>query len=227
MTVEKYKICPNPKCGKHNKSKAIECAWCETDLSGVKPTDDETEAARAQAEAQKEQNKNSLEEHMAVPANHVGRMTRICESCGAHNPANARKCSCGEDISDVIPTIEDNVPLPETNCHEQKGVSLVTLDGSYSFSVPEGTTVIGREKEMKDYLTSKPFVSRTHAELDYMDGRLMIKNLSKTNFTYVNNTKISENTSMEIKAGDEIGLGGNIVNGERQELAAYFIVKSV
>ena len=49
----KYKICPG--CGKHNTTRAMECKFCEMSLAGIKPTDDETESARA-AESQKSQN---------------------------------------------------------------------------------------------------------------------------------------------------------------------------
>lgn len=219
--MKKYKICPNPNCGKHNKSTAIECMWCGNDLLKVKPTDDETEAAR---EAKKKENekKNSESPKTSSLGN---RMVRICESCGTHNLPNARKCeSCGEDISDVIPVNESS----ETeSCASSNGnsYSLISLDESYSFCVSEGITIVGREAEMKEYLSKKPFVSRSHAEISFIDGRLMIKNLSNTNYTYINNVKITNNNPVELKEDDEIGLGGNINGGQRQDQAAYFTVK--
>ncbi|MGN1108725.1 MAG: FHA domain-containing protein [Oscillospiraceae bacterium] len=48
-------------------------------------------------------------------------------------------------------------------------------------------------------------------------------NLSTTNFTYVNNVRIS--SRQELHDGDEIGLGGNSAEGTRQEGAAYFTVR--
>ena len=222
--MEKYKICPNPQCGKHNKSKAIECMWCETDLSGVKPTDDETEAARAKAE--KEREKAQQDMNSTSPINHAGGMTRICESCGTHNAPNARKCSnCGEDISDIIP-VQDNTIEPEPNENYVKNFILEAVDGQFSFDITEKGTVVGREQEMKDYLADKSYVSRKHAELRRESERLYIRNLSKMNFTYINNEKITDSEEHELKPGDEIGLGGNSVNGVRQNLAAYFIVKT-
>lgn len=215
--MEKYKICPNPKCGKHNKAKAIECLWCETDLSGVKPTDDETEAARAEAEEKKEQEKQH--NSFAAPVQHAGQMTRICSECGAHNAPNARKCSaCGEDISDIVPT-EETEPQPVKACR----FSLQSYNGDFVFEIPEEGCIVGRENAMSDYLSSKLFVSRQHASFKIEEDKLYIENISKTNFTYVNNVKIAEKT--ELKVGDEIGLGGNIVGGQRQDLAAYFIMK--
>lgn len=39
--MEKFKICP--VCGMRNKPNMIECLGCETDLTSVKATDEETE----------------------------------------------------------------------------------------------------------------------------------------------------------------------------------------
>ena len=43
--MEKFKICP--VCGMHNKPNMIECLRCETDLTSVKATDEETEKAKS------------------------------------------------------------------------------------------------------------------------------------------------------------------------------------
>ena len=47
--------------------------------------------------------------------------------------------------------------------------------------------------------------------------------MSNTNFTYVNNQKITEKT--RLNDGDEIGLGGTNINGKSQSMAAYFLVR--
>ena len=219
--VEKYKICPNPKCGKHNKPKAIECLWCETDLSGVKPTDDETEAAKALAEQQRAD--NSIENRFVAPINHAGKMIRVCEGCGTHNAANARKCTnCGEDISDVTPSIET---FNDEGTSHNIVYQLVSLDGEIRFDILQQLVTIGRESELKDYLKNKSYVSRKHAEIFYIDGDLYIKNLSKTNYTYVNNDKLDVDEQRKLNDGDELGIGGNVSNGQRQDMAAYFTVK--
>lgn len=207
----KYKICPG--CGKHNTTKAMECKFCEMSLAGVKPTDDETESARAE-ESQKAQN-----DSFAAPIQHEGMMTRICSECGTHNAPNARKCSaCGEDISDIVPTEETELQ-PVRACR----FTLQSYNGDFVFELPKEGCVVGRENAMSDYLTGKSFVSRLQASFTIEDDKLFIENLSKTNFTYVNNVRVTEKT--ELKNGDEIGLGGNVAGGQRQDLAAYFVVK--
>lgn len=76
---------------------------------------------------------------------------------------------------------------------------------------------------MGDYLHTKGYVSRTHAKLMIDENGLYIENLSKTNPTFINNIELSEKT--RLNDGDEIGFGGKVINGKRQEKAAYFIVK--
>lgn len=69
----------------------------------------------------------------------------------------------------------------------------------------------------------RPYASRAHAKLTIENGVFYIENLSETNFTYVNNTKITAKT--ELKTGDELGLGGTNINGKCQSEAAYFLVR--
>ena len=198
--MEKFKICPI--CGKRNVANALECEVCETDLSTVRPTDEETLKAVEEA----------LEVPPTVPA--ATERVRICEECGFRNPPNERKCrQCGEDISDVLPT--------EAEAPAQVRFILTSLDGEYAWQIPEGKTVVGREAEMGEYLSDKRFVSRRHAEVTLENGKAIIENLSRTNYTYINNEKTTEGM-IELHDGDIIGLGGNEKDGKRQDGAAYF-----
>lgn len=191
--MSKYRICPD--CGFRNPPSRIECSRCEADLTSVPVADENT----------------SPKPPKAAPKPPV----RIC-GCGARNPAAMRKCGvCGEDISDVIPT-EDKQEI-ETH------FVLAATDGEYAYELTQPQVTVGREREMREYLAGKPFVSRTHAKLEAENGRLYITNLSTTNFTYVNNNRISGRE--ELLDGDELGLGGNALDGVRQQGAAYFLVR--
>ena len=191
--LSKYRICPD--CGSHNPPSRIECSECEADLTAVPVVDETSETANPAAEPKP--------------------LVRIC-SCGARNPAAMRKCSvCGEDISDVIPG-ED---IPEDALH----FTLASCDGEYSYEIASSEVSIGREQEMQEYLSSKPYVSRLHAKLTLENDKLYITNLSSTNFTYVNNVRVCGR--QELQDGDEIGLGGNSTAGSRQAGAAYFQVR--
>lgn len=205
--MAKYKVCP--VCGAHNNPLFLECSECETDLQNVPVVDEEMEHAASES-AEKSDN--------SPKASDTPRMVRVCD-CGAKNPVQARRCQvCGDDISMIMPT-------PDTEEQAPKFV-LSSIDGKYAFDIHPGHTIIGRENAMKEYLASKPFVSRKHAELILSeDNRLTIKNCNATNFTFVNNEEIQADLAVELHNGDEIGLGGNVIDGERQEEAAYFTVR--
>lgn len=200
--MEKFKICP--VCGMHNKPNMIECIGCETDLTSVKATDEATEQAKITAQ---ENTSENVEE----------KYVRICD-CGCINSATAKKCvECGEDISDIAPILQS-----ENNTCKYV---MTSLDGEYAYEIKDGTAILGRENEMKEYLADKAYVSRQHAKIMKDDDKVYIENLSNTNFTFVNNQKIAEKT--ELHVDDEIGLGGNETNGSRQSWAAYLILRNV
>ena len=202
--LTKYKICPD--CGKKNSPGLMVCKGCDADLMLVRIVDDDTKPE---------------EEIPAEPANETEKpeLVKICE-CGAENPPQARKCkACGEDISDIIATEKLKA------CEESFFYELHTLNDDFSVVIDKPLIVLGRESELKDYLKNKPFVSRQHAELTVIADKVFIKNLSKTNKTFINNEEISSDTPVELHEGDEIGLGGKIVAGNRQEQAAYFLVR--
>lgn len=198
--MEKYKICPS--CHEKNEPTLLECIYCEADLTRVKITDEESER---------------MQENNSIAEQQTAELVRLCE-CGAKNPPNARKCSsCGEDISDITPTPDTAEKLAETT------FVLSSTDGQYAYKMTSDEIIIGRENVMSEYLSVKSYVSRSHAKLSIMNGELFIENMSNTNFTYVNNQKITEKT--RLNDGDEIGLGGTNINGKSQSMAAYFLVR--
>lgn len=193
--MSKYRVCPD--CGFHNAPSRIECSECEADLTAVPVVDENTEQLNLAPTGAKS-------------------MVRLCD-CGAKNPAAARKCSaCGEDISDIIPT--------EDRGNSVSHFMLASVDGSYAFELTEPETTVGRDQEMREYLSGKPFVSRVHAKFTAEGEKLFITNMSGTNYTYLNNSRISSGRQ-ELHDGDEIGLGGCVVDGSRQDGAAYFVVR--
>ncbi len=199
--MRKYKICPS--CKAKNAPALFECIHCEADLTGIKITDEETEAMNTANAAAKPEERAKL--------------FRLCD-CGVKNAPNARVCSaCGEDISDVAPTPDTQEAPAETT------FVLSSLDGRYAYKVTRPEVILGRENVMHEYLTAKVYVSRAHAKLYLSEGKLYIENLSGTNFTYVNNQKTAGR--VELQDGDEIGLGGTNINGKCQEQAAYFLVR--
>lgn len=189
--MKKFKICPI--CGEKNSPGLLECRICEADLTGVRVSTEES------ASSEKEPS-----------------LVRVCE-CGFANPPQARKCqSCGEDISDILPT-------PAVT-EEKSGYELCSPDESFVYELCSQGCVIGREAEMDAYLLSHSYVSRRQAEIVISGNEIRIFNLSRTNPTFVNNEKVPEDGTV-LHEGDEIGLGGKKIKGERQEKAAYLILR--
>ena len=199
--MAKYKVCP--VCGAQNSPVDMECASCGSDITTVSVIDSEVKQQPTPEPAATE------------PEQPQPKMVRIC-SCGEINPAQARKCQrCGEDISDVV-------PIPEQVQIESR-YQLSAIGEDYIFAVPCGTMVIGREHEMREWLGDKIFVSRAHAKLVSEGGALFVENLSTTNYTYVNNVRIPDGR-VKLNVGDELALGGKVIDGNRQKGAAYFVV---
>lgn len=196
--MEKHKICPS--CGAKNPPDRIECDLCEADLTGVPIT----------AYAPEEEKKAAA------------RFVRLCD-CGAENPPQARRCAvCGEDISD-IPAVEiGEVAAPE---EAPPRPQLVSLDGSYVYELCEKELLIGRYHDLADYLDRFRYVSRTQAKLSWRENHPVLTSLSRSNPTYINDQALAFNQSRPLHDGDEIGLGGCVIDGERQDDAAYLIVR--
>ena len=214
MALNKFKICPG--CGRENPPSLLECRWCEADLTGVRVTD----AAEAQKAAQPTEAPDTPDVPDVPETPPAGgeqpALVRVCSECGAANPPQARKCGqCGEDISDVLPA-----PAP---CAFPW--ALESADGTFLAPLDRPACVIGREAALADYLGGKLYVSRQHARLTTRDGRVYIENLSQTNRTFLNNEEIPQGEPAEVRAGDEIGLGGKVIDGARQEMAAYLILR--
>ena len=208
MELQKFKLCP--ECGRHNPPSLLECKFCEADLTGVKIVDSEAESKGDSAQASSFGPMNTITETVLV---------RICD-CGAENPPQARKCSvCGEDISDIMPQ-----SIVAGN-QQTFSYDLTSADGAVSFTVDKPLFVVGREAELKDYLAEKEYVSRHHARFTFAAEKVFVENLSKTNKTYVNNEEIPEAIPTALADGDEIGLGGKVIGGSRQNKAAYFIFR--
>ena len=131
-----------------------------------------------------------------------------------------RKCKvCGEDISDIIPV------QIEKKAKKVLSYELRSFDGAFAVTFDKPLIVVGREAELQNYLQAKVYVSRQHAKLTVVADKVFIENLSRTNKTFINNEEVPDGTPTALQNGDEIGLGGKIIEGSRQDKAAYLIFR--
>ena len=207
MDNMKVKVCPS--CQEKNPPNLFECAKCGADLTGVMPVDMEQEV---------DSNPITKEEP-------EGAIIKVCDSCGAKNAPQARKCeACGEDISDVRPTQESE---PTEDTINVQSFDLRAVEDDFIYTVDKPITVIGRKATLSEYLHDKTYVSREHIKIIIADGSALVENLSKTNYTFVNDSQIEDGVQVVLQEGDEIGLGGKLINDVRQKKAAYFIVEGL
>lgn len=203
MELAKFKVCP--ECGKQNPPSLLECRYCEADLTGVRIVDRDAAA------------EGDVSSPESAPAG--TELVRICD-CGAENLPQARKCrACGEDISDILPRRVAK-KASEAFCY-----GLTSVDGAFAVTIDQPAVVVGREAELREYLSDKVYVSRRHARFTVADGKVFVENFSGTNRTFVNNEEIPASTPTVLSDGDEIGLGGKVIDGHRQEKAAYFVFR--
>lgn len=195
--MTRFKLCPY--CGTKNPPAMLECSQCEADLTAVRAADGAQPPEAAPPEAE-------------ISAEIEPQARRVCEECGTANPAGARKCSqCGADISYITP-----VSAGGLRC------TLASDDGT-EFELTAPITVVGREAALAEYLADKGYVGRKQAEFALTEDGLYIKNLGRTNGTFVNGERLGD-AARKLCGGEVIGLGGNPDSG-RQPLAAYFTVK--
>lgn len=200
--MKEYKVCPI--CKKKNPPNLYECPICKGDLWNVDPTNDESE---------------NINNDTEICDEIVSATVKVCDVCGTRNDPNIRKCvKCKSDISDIIPSDENTVSEKS-----KQQIILNSIDGKCSFEMNEETIIVGKDHTMGEYLSTKGYVSHVHAVITLEDDGLYIKNLSRTNSTYVNNVKTQGKT--KLNDGDEIGLGGGIIDGKHQEKAAFLIVR--
>ncbi|MEN6307646.1 MAG: FHA domain-containing protein [Anaerohalosphaeraceae bacterium] len=86
----------------------------------------------------------------------------------------------------------------------QVNLLLLKKDGSVKpFNLPSAVTTIGRRQDC-DLCLPIPVASRKHCEINMDQGRLMVRDLSSKNGTFVNGQKIEE---VRLKPGDQLRIG--------------------
>ena len=220
--IRYVKICPNKKCtSRINDAQELECAECGHDLVMVSIVE-YTEELRKQVESgnypPKEEKQPVAEEIQAnaVPQAEI-KLIKICESCGHENLPQLESCEeCGDYIGDILPVNKDNVSPQQKAESSSVCYQLISLDGSFVYTIEKDWLIIGRSHECKSFLSGKLYVSREHAVLSVADNKLYIEDRNTTNrnytggvnnHTFVNGVALNKDEKRQLNENDIIGLG--------------------
>lgn len=130
----------------------------------------------------------------------MAREVRVCDNCGTSNSIDRLECEqCGYDLSFTVPTIEN-----EGNEGGKKKIWRITSNSGIASAEIGAEELVGREGTiLSDYVNSSDYISRKHARLNIIDGKLYVVDYS-TNGTTLNGVKIPQNESVEVSEGDEL-----------------------
>lgn len=81
---------------------------------------------------------------------------------------------------------------------------LTSTDGAHSFELKEGVTLVVGRAPTSDVPVIDPTISRRHAEVDFRDGAIVVRDLGSSNGTFVNGARVDETA---VNAGDTITFG--------------------
>lgn len=81
-------------------------------------------------------------------------------------------------------------------------------DQAQEILLQRGRTILGRRRADCDVVISVVGVSRKHAAIDVVEGRVYVTDFASTNGTYVEDKKMPPNATWEIRHGNRIRFGG-------------------
>jgi pSer/pThr/pTyr-binding forkhead associated (FHA) protein len=115
------------------------------------------------------------------------------------------------DSTQAAPKVDSrSVPRPQST-----GPFLVARKGNdagkvYSLVTPKTALIIGRGVAT-DITIWDIRASRAHARIDVQEGRYVVRDLSSSNGTYLNEEKLSASKPHELATGDQIRIGSTVL----------------
>ena len=123
------------------------------------------------------------------------------ESDTAHEFSRNQECSLALDANRNQEIIRKD---------EKSEYHLIPLnpDQAQEILLQRGRTILGRRRADCDVVISVMGVSRKHAAIDVVEGRVYVTDFASTNGTYVEDKKMPPNATWEIRHGNRIRFGG-------------------
>ena len=121
----------------------------------------------------------------------------------------------GADADDIGTTLlsndseeEGTTVLNQTQTYNQRQFPyLIRLTTNERIEINKPVFRLGKERNYVDYfISNNGAVSRSHADIITKSGHYYVMDLHTTNFTYINNSMVPENTEVEIFDGNMLKL---------------------
>ena len=216
----KYKKCP--VCGKMNLLRSKNCTneVCGTSLMNAEIVNSETEktqGASMPAQVPDISTDNRKQPSLAV---------RQCPDCGRVLPYRIKKCECGASLIAVPPMASDS-PAPKPVASQPESCyAFRSEDGKCEIPLRDGEDIIlGRDAICADYLSTKRFVSGSHARIRVLGSNLTIEHIGKTNPTLVNGVKIERESPYSLNEGDLVAMGAQPGQGVCDSVGYFRVIR--
>lgn len=93
--------------------------------------------------------------------------------------------------------------------NEKRGAALESLSKDRAdIEIPYVPFLIGKHREMNDFILDCPTVSRMHLRIDQKEKVYIFTDMNSTNGTVVNGYKLEANETVSVKEGDSIQIAG-------------------
>ena len=153
----------------------------------------------------------------------------VCSNCGAQLEPDSNFCDmCGTPVGVAVPPAPPSTPVPTPpapaptppvypSAAAVQG-RLVVQGTNATLPFPPGKTeiIVGREDpvgsifpdiDLTDHGGDEGGVSRKHARIFVQGAQVLIEDLNSTNYTFVNQQKLTPGQPQPLDDGDEIWLG--------------------
>lgn len=134
-----------------------------------------------------------------------GKELMICPEC--NQPKRGTQCpACGADLisaKSLATKAKDTPKTTSSSPSDQGTAKLTTLEGDgFKLTLKEG--VFGRTTGIYPEFSNQIYISGTHGELRFENGKWQIRDLGSRNGTYLNGSKLETNVWVDLHLGDKL-----------------------
>lgn len=194
-------ICPKQESFSKQENFPKQEIFPKPESGGDREFNRKTESSRVHEFCRKPESSRVHEFNRKPESGMAHEFCRKPESDTAHEFSRNQECSLALDANRNQEIIRKD---------EKSEYHLIPLnpDQAQEILLQRGRTILGRRRADCDVVISVMGVSRKHAAIDVVEGRVYVTDFASTNGTYVEDKKMPPNATWEIRHGNRIRFGG-------------------